>query len=361
MLIVSPGQSVGPGLPGPVFLFQSADGAARDLFSLTYAIDDVTGSVPVEVVAPTVVDVDVDSAARIGVGAYAVTWAVPMGASPGPWRIRWSWVAEEGGVERACIVGFEVFPIAPSRVVYGRPSTLRTKLPSTGPNAVSNAAIIEELEAAAVAIERFTRRQFYPVFKQLRLDGRSPGVLILWEPIIAVDSIEIRAGYSPYVLWTHEAALWRVYNRHLTGMINPDDRNNPRIEFPTEWSRVDGTIQRTRRRGGFGRGQQNVIVNGWFGYTEADGSPFGKTPVEIERIGGLMVLDSLGAAGTGGWRLKSESTREQSVTYGNAGGSSNAFQYTGAFTGNPAIDNVLVAYRAPAMMGSTLWPRTAAV
>lgn len=352
MNVVSPGQVINAATPTLFFVFQDSDGAARDPFSLTYAIDDLTGSAPVEVAPPTAIDVSLLSVARFGLGAFAPSWVVPLDAATGAWRIRWSWQPHEDAPVRTAFSAFDVFPFAPSRRVYGRPSALRAKLPTTGPRAVSSVAIIEELEAAAGIIERFTRRRFYAERLSLKLDGRAPGVLLLGQVVIAVESIEIRAGYSPYILWSHDATLWRVYNRHLSGLYNPDDRDNPKIEFPSEWANDGGARTDTRRRTGFSRGVQNVVVNGWFGYTDADGSPIGKTPSEIDRVANLIVLDNVGAAGTGAWRVKAESTRDQSVTFGNAGGSANSGKFVGALTGNPLVDDVLLAFRAPPQMGA---------
>jgi hypothetical protein len=101
------------------------------------------------------------------------------------------------------------------------------------------------------------------------------------------------------------------------------------------------------------RGQQNVTVQGIFGYTEPDGSPTGRTPELIRHATKLLVLRELPLLADidaredaqKRYRLTSERTRDQSYTL-------EALRLHGAFTGDPAIDNILVAFARPPDFGA---------
>ncbi len=109
----------------------------------------------------------------------------------------------------------------------------------------------------------------------------------------------------------------------------------------------------TRVRGVFPRGLDNLEVSGTWGYTEADGSPVGRTPLAIRRVAMLLVVRSLARIGDAGayrdarlaWRILEERTRDQSVRY------SGMMQGVG-ITGDSEIDDVLALYRKPAGLGA---------
>ena len=101
------------------------------------------------------------------------------------------------------------------------------------------------------------------------------------------------------------------------------------------------------------RGSQNITLRGVFGYTEPDGSPSGKTPDLIRHATKLLVMRELPLLGNADqredaqrrYRLTSERTRDQSYTL-------EALKLHGAFTGDPEIDNLLVAFVRPADVGA---------
>ena len=108
----------------------------------------------------------------------------------------------------------------------------------------------------------------------------------------------------------------------------------------------------TRRHGAvFPRGRGNVEALGLWGYTEADGTQDGRTPLAIRRVALTLVLRWLAPlAGPDAddarhrWRVIEERTRDQS--YKLAPGAS------GPLTGDPDIDGVLLRYRRPAGLGA---------
>jgi hypothetical protein len=52
-------------------------------------------------------------------------------------------------------------------------------------------------------------------------------------------------------------------------------------------------LRLTLRHRRFPRGRGNVAVEGLWGFSEADGSLDGRTPIAIRRVGMLLVLQSL--------------------------------------------------------------------
>lgn len=215
--------------------------------------------------------------------------------------------------------------------------------------AASDARLESLIALAGSYIERVTGRFFEPRAQVLRVDGTGSRVLPLGHPIVRVDAILIDSSpFSPGDL-PIDPDFYRVYNRHLTqGLLLPDDRDHPRIELVGGEEPFPGL-----GRLAWPRGQQNVEVRGVFGYTEPDGSATGRTPELIRHVTKLLVLRELPLLADldrredaqRRWRLTSERTRDQAYTL-------EALRLTGAFTGDPEIDNVLVAFVRPADFGA---------
>ena len=115
---------------------------------------------------------------------------------------------------------------------------------------------------------------------------------------------------------------------HLTAMHI--DRVSKRIDAdallivgaPVRFVPFDPRI--TRRHGHvFPHGVGNVVLDGTFGYTEADGTPLGRTPAPIRRVVMRLVLGllprltdaSASSEAWDRWRIVAEITRDQSVRY----------------------------------------------
>jgi len=107
------------------------------------------------------------------------------------------------------------------------------------------------------------------------------------------------------------------------------------------------------RSGRFPKGYANIEARGLWGYTEDDGSAEGRTPLEIRRATILLVLRTrprmgdIDAAGEARnrWRILEERTRDQSYKL-------DRVRQSGALTGDPEVDEILVRYRRPAPMGA---------
>lgn len=215
--------------------------------------------------------------------------------------------------------------------------------------AASDARLASLIALAGGYIERVTGQFFEARALTLTLDGTGGRVLPLGHPIVRIDAVLLDSNpLSPGDLAV-DPELFRVYNRHLTqGLLLPDDRDHPRLELVNEED-----VHLGLGRLVWPRGQQNVEVRGVFGYTEPDGSPTGRTPELIRRVTMLLVLRELPLLGDVDaredaqrrFRLTSERTRDQSYTL-------EALRLHGAFTGDPEIDNVLVAFMRPPDLGA---------
>ncbi len=192
------------------------------------------------------------------------------------------------------------------------------------------------------AIEMFTGNWFEPRKMFLEIDGPGAWELQLDIPIVNVDEVTLLDREFPVTkVFTFTLEDLVIYNRHITqALLEPDDRHDPRI----------GNVY-------FPRGRQNIRIEGTFGYTDQ----FGQTPIEIIRALTLMVLrdkeplaskkrkGSLvsGLAGP----LLSETTDGHSYTLG---GYSLSLGATAYYTGDPEIDQILLAHRRPMKLGKGL-------
>ena len=217
--------------------------------------------------------------------------------------------------------------------------------------AASDSRIESLIALAGSYIERITGRFFEPREMELTVDGMGGRVLPLGHPIIAVDAVLIDSSPFSTADTPIDPSLYRVYNRHLTqGMVLPDDRDNPKLEFVG-----GGELAAAGLDTGlvWPRGQQNVLVRGVFGYTDPDNTERGRTPELIRHVAKLLVIRELPKLtdpdrredAQRRWRLTSERTRDQAYTL-------DALRLHGAFTGDPEIDNVLVAFVRPPDLGA---------
>ena len=148
------------------------------------------------------------------------------------------------------------------------------------------------LEEASRLIDQVTSQWFEPRAKTLRLAGRGAPSVYPPVPPIALDEVTDWEDVVPL------AAL------EIVGAPVEAGSDGPRV---------------TRLHGCFRLGRANVRLRGWFGYTEPDGTTFGRTPLAIRRATLLLAYrwvvplgDSDGVAGR---RIVEERTREQSVRF----------------------------------------------
>jgi hypothetical protein len=302
-------------------VFTPIDGVLDDVDVVEYAIVDRTGDAPVQVFPES----GRAGAARLGVGHYVAVYTPPASAQLGHHAVRWFVRAAES--ELYFETPFEVLA-APIDTSPGYCMLQDLRDEGFTQQAVSDTRLVRAIALASRTIERITGRFFEPRRQRIELDGLGSSELLLDEPIIAIEKIEIGGG-GPVSGAT-------AYNRHITqGLMLPDDRQNPRIHL------------------GFPCGARNVRVTGLFGYTEPDGSPTGTTPLLIrEACKRLAVREIPLLADTDRredarqrYRILQERTREQSYTL-------DKLAHPGALTGDPDIDDILVQFMRPADLGA---------
>lgn len=228
----------------------------------------------------------------------------------------------------------------------------------------SDAQVIAAIEMATALIDKVTGQWFEPRTRTFKLDGRwdSRGVrFLLNHPIIAITKLTITDDEQ-------DLTNYVIYNRHLTeGLERPNDRANPLISFDISEGFIPGVTVAEGQV--FFEGTQNIEIEGVFGWTElAPNDPvgetapdsqvpmsYGRTPPMIKRAALMLVADLIepiadsgGGPGVAGAIVK-EKTRDQEVQY-YAGAS--AAVSANSLTGNPRVDAILGAYRAPVGMGA---------
>ena len=188
------------------------------------------------------------------------------------------------------------------------------------------AALIEE---ASALIDRLTGWWFEPRRWSFRIDGRGGRSIEPPVPPIRLERIAILGTELSRV----EEAIAVVGAPVGPGFVAP------RI---------------TRTRGGFPRASDSVELDGIWGYTEFDGTPYGRTPLAIRRACMLLVMRMLPRLGDvdaldearNRWRVLEERTRDQAVKFAPMA------QRSSSITGDPDIDDILLAYRRPSGLGA---------
>lgn len=326
-------------------------GVLFDPFAASFVILDVNGGT---IVAKTALDL---VANRLGVGRYAAAWNASA-VAVGQYEVVWYYTATSMSAEASFSQEFEVVAKPYASSPYCSVYDLRAEGVTTAMG--SDAVVQGWIARAGKYIEQLTGQSFVPVYKTLTLNGRETRALLLGEPIIAMDSVSVDYftifGSNTLII---PGETLRVFNRHITGMINPDDRKNPKIEF-VHGGDLAGLQFSEQANSGFllsqliwPAGVQNIQLAGIFGYTEADGSFVGQTPFLIREAAKLLVvmlmpqmIDQDGRAETAQRdRLIQENTRDQ------------GFQLTapwlkGGLTGNWQIDSILADFTRPPAMGA---------
>jgi hypothetical protein len=182
---------------------------------------------------------------------------------------------------------------------------------------------------ATAAIDRITGWFFEPRHLALRLDGR--GTPSLEPPAPPIDLDRLAIG-------TEELSLAPA-DLVIVGAPVAPGFDAPRL-----------TLTRGRV---IPRGAGNVLAEGLWGYTEDDGTPLGRTPLEIRRACMLLVLRSLplladgdsGGEARSRWRIIEERTRDQSYRL-------EPDSRAATLTGDPELDALLARFRRPPGLGA---------
>jgi hypothetical protein len=286
-------------------------------------------------------------------GRYAPGITIASNAAPGVWQLTWSWQLDAAHPVKKATQEFEVLPVGVTRLppgpFYGMVRDVRDE--GVGTDESSDGRVITAISRASYFIERVTRQFFEPRYMRMSFDGTGSKTLCLDNMPIAVEGMHFATSPLFPSDLPVEPDFFRVYNRHLGGMLSPDDRDDPRIELFSSSEDLAGIRPFTFSRLLYPRGQRNIDVVGAWGYTDPDGSPMGCTPQDIRRVAMLIALREIPQAAdrdavedaTERWRVKQMSTRDQSISLANP----SAYGEATPYTGDPRIDMILERYMAP--------------
>lgn len=348
-------------------LFSRQGGFLVDIYSGSFVIEDIRapGADPVEKVAATALTV----ADKVSTGCYAIPSGSTAAWNIGTHRVTVSYVLEDGGPTYKQIIDFEIldvidWPASGAFVSYI--SSRNAYLDGYVVETTTPQQIHRHTSEVSHAIEQWTRRWFEPRFITLRTNGGPGRTILLDNPIIAVA--DVTSVWDEDGSYVHPHTYYKVFNRHLDGFFDVDDRKNPKIEITS----TAGLITREARlaAAAWPSGVQNLEVSGVFGYTDADFDPtdgavlIGHAPVDLSRACGVLMgrqISDPGLTNPMTWSpgsVRSYRTRYQSVTFGGGGSSSSGGGGGGgggggdALSGDPLIDAILVKYYRPIAFGA---------
>lgn len=351
-------------------VFTSVNGVLTDVFLLEFQIFDVSDATklitPVQVF-PTIVGTratvavgtlcPVVGAGKLSTGRFVATYTPVLTEPLGTHRIKWFFKLQATSPEQTFQEEFEVLPeaTATGETGYCFVSDLRDEgVPAT----FTDAVLLQKIAFASRFIDRMTGQFFEPRTRTYKLDGRGGRILQLGLPVISVATVKFETSpFQPSSL-DIDPSLLRIYNRHISqGLVQPDDRQNPKIELYHASDDITNASPYVFTRLIFPHGQQNIEVNGVFGYTDPDPpSMTGKTPELIRHACKLLVLRNLqklypsavGGSTFNKGPIQSERTRDQAVTFD----TSALAKRVGAFTGDPEIDYILASFMRPPALGA---------
>jgi hypothetical protein len=188
--------------------------------------------------------------------------------------------------------------------------------------------LLGALSEASAVIDRETGWFFEPRRLTLQLDGRGVSTIDLPVPPIRIERLAVGGVAFELDEIDVEGAPVQPW------FVAPTLRLKQGLRFP--------------------HAPGPVVVEGVWGYTEADGSEDGRTPYPIRRATMLLALSLLPKVGEGDggaelrnrWRIVEETTRDQS--YRLAPMDANVEP----ITGDPVVDRLIARYRRPTGLGA---------
>jgi hypothetical protein len=337
-------------------LFARSGGYLADIYAGTFKVESLVD--PTAAPTTLVASAPFTVAHKLGTGRYVIPTGATTSWSFGTHRAVCTYTMTNGGPTYVQVIEFELldpadWPVGSQYVGY-----LTTRRAYTDGYATLTATTRQTLHRliseVGHALELWTKRWFDPRYLYLLVDGKDSEILLLQSPIIAIEDVyatwKTAAGTSTYKF---EQYLYKVYNRHLRGLLEVDDRKNPKLELVDA---TDTTVQISGFAWPFGN--QNLELRGVFGYTDPELDPssgdvaIGSTPADIVRACGALVYRRIAdptmsdlmtwSAGA----IRSMKTRHQAVTFGGASGSlSGAAGYTGELSGDAYVDAIIAKYR----------------
>jgi hypothetical protein len=330
-------------------LFTTVSGVPTDVSSLSFQIfEKVTNPlVPAQIFPVTPgdkEDVDVAQACptgdKIATGRYVAKWTPAVDELLGTHEIRWFFKLTPSSPEQTFREEFEILAEVVGGGGQGYCTIAEIRDEGVTEAMAGDAKLQRLIDSCSRKIDYYTGQYFNArLLTRVPHNGTGARFIRFGIPICEITELfigEVEEGGS---LEVDEDFL--VYNRHLRyNLLNPDDRKDPRIEYKTALSK-------------FTEGRHNIIVSGYFGYTDYDGQePLrGVTPPLISQACVMMVIRELPdksrledrIQSEQPWRLTSIKTRDQSLNW--ASPKDFGRPAGGVFTGDPEIDKILVQYR----------------
>jgi hypothetical protein len=357
---VTVGEVVDRNNPLLFFPFQ-IDGKLFDVAELKREVFHLpVGGARTSVVAEATLDLTTTTGVKVDTGVFAAGFDA-TGLTPGTHEIEWTFKRfsladpEEKAFTRFEVLDANKFASGQQYVGYADSAFYRAK-PEFASCPVGDMQVA--IDQASREIVSLTGRRFGPHYATFKLDTKKTRNIFLQEPIIGVNRVEIESGVNGVTATKSEISLdgLRMYARHLNGgPIDPDDRDDPRIEI----ERFEGIIFQSLDF--FPKGPQVTIVTGVFGYTEADGSPFGRIPLPLTRAIGILALRqntdffASNPTVTEPGSITMMKTRDQAIRFDSAGGSAGGGGRSGraaygGLTGDDVLDRILIPYVRPPHM-----------
>lgn len=336
-----------------------------DPVEATYKVEAVTtpsGTPNVEVAqAPVNLDLVADGGQKLGDGRFYIPTGDTSSWAYGTHRAVCTYKMETGGREFTQVTEFELisatlFPSGQNFVAYVTTRDLYADgLFTFAGNAPET--LHRHINRASQYIEQVTMRFFEPRYMAYRTGGQKTTQLLLDEAIVAIEGIDTasRDAEGAETFEEMDKGIYQVYNRHMDGLINPDDRHNPRIA--TKPNSVFESANTYVEVGLWPPGRQNIRIRGIFGFVDpspqSDRIAIGAPPADLQQV--IMALvdryvddPALGSVQTQSpGKVRSYRTRDQSIQFwGNAETSSGS----GGWTGDPMLDQILQRYVKPAKL-----------
>lgn len=361
MVAIAQGVTVDVSNPRLAFIHQ-IDGKLVDPFSLSFRILDKTTDAkrvaPTEAQAAAVVNLVAD---KLGAGRFAATWVLAVTQTIGRYEIEWTFVSVSGGATEVARIEFEV--LAGIGALLGPAYSLVSDLRDEGVSAnVTDSRLQVAIVIASRIVEQATGRFFEPRVQTQRQNGRGKRALLLGDPVIGIESLRIETEPSLLPDLDVDLTFIRVFNRHLQGLTNPDDRESPKLEFIHVEDLLGVGAARFVPLSGISLrsfalpwGVHNVQVDGVFGYTEDvhNGAPWGDTPELIKHVTKLIAFRNVPTLSNTScrndndrWRIIQNKVMDQEIKL------SQPRKFGFRLFGDPEIDSILTMFIRPPALGA---------
>jgi len=330
-------------------LFARSGELLADIYSGSYLIQGIVDPAvaPTSKVASTAIDTTND---KLGTGRYLLATGDTAAWTPGTHRAVVTYQMTDGGRTYVQVIEFEILYAtdwATGSLYIGYASTSRLIRDQIVEDSTLPQDLHRHIDRISRQIERWTKRSFEPQYRAIRHDGASSPIMHLNNAIIALDKVQAiwkASDDGTEDTYDYDGYLFQVYNRHLDGVVSPDDRNNPKIVRKDSWTWSPGYI--------------TTKILGVFGYTDPqvdtdDGRvSIGKLPDDLVLVVGSLLsryledptLTDRSVHQPGS--MKSMKTRDQAASFGSSG-SLIGGAGSDSMTGDPMLDQILIRFSAP--------------